>query len=103
MFFFLTRLACIWANLHDFLTGYQPYYHLKRLLYIWGMNVPGGDALGEASDVYIRSFLVYSMEHVPHRSSVGSNACGQNTRWLYGHQRVLDEAGTKPEPERLWF
>jgi len=53
MFFFLTRHVLILVNLHDFLTDYQPYYHLKRLLYLWGINVPGGDALGEAFDVYI--------------------------------------------------
>ena len=43
------------------------------------------------------------MEHVPHVSSAGSNACGQKTRRLDCNQGVLDEAGTKPEPLWLWF
>ena len=41
MIFFLTRHVLFLMNLHDFLTGYQPYYHLKRLLYLWGKKVPG--------------------------------------------------------------
>jgi len=53
MIFFLTRHVLFLVNLHDFLTGYQPYYHLKRLLYLWGKKFQGRCLGGGICCLYI--------------------------------------------------